>query len=139
MSNRAAAPTEPAPASSGPAEYAVRVNGKDYHLAFEGNTVTVDGNVYQVSIQQPDGSATAAAPAAKGGEATPINAQMPGVVLRVNVNEGDKVKKGDAVLVLEAMKMEVPVASPASGTVADIQVAKGTQVANGQQLMSVRA
>ena len=122
------------------AQYNITVNGKDHFIAFQGNSVTVDGNVYQVSIAAADGPAPAesAAPApVSSGDKTPVNAQMPGVVLKVLVNNGDQVKKGDQLLILEAMKMEVPVAAPKAGTVTDITVAQGAHVANNQQLLSI--
>ena len=143
----AAAAAKPAPAD-GASEYTVTVNGKDYHLAFEGNSVVVNGNLYQVDMKSSGApasgaaaSATAkpAAPSGGGGEVTAVKAQMPGVVLRVLVSDGDRVNKGDQLLVLEAMKMEVPVASPISGSVSDIAVSQGDHVANNQQLLSVRA
>ena len=121
------------------------VNGKDYHLAFEGNSVVVNGNLYQVDMKSAGAASSdaSAAPtpaaATGGGDLTAVKAQMPGVVLRLLVSDGDKVSKGDQLLVLEAMKMEVPVASPVSGAVADICVSQGDHVANNQQLLSVRA
>ena len=126
------------PASGGPAQYTVTVNGKDYHLAFQGNSVTVEGNVYQVAMrphkaQDGDSKSAATVPA------TPVTAQMPGVVLKMSVSEGDMVNQGETVLVLEAMKMEVPVAAPIAGRVTEVQVQKGSQVANGQPLLSIQS
>jgi pyruvate carboxylase subunit B len=141
----AAAPAQPV-AAGGAAEYTVTVNGKDFHLAFEGNSVVVDGNLYQVDLKSAGASKAeapaakpSAAPSAAGGDLTAVKAQMPGVVLRVLVANGDRVAKGDQLLVLEAMKMEVPVASPVAGAVTDICVSQGDHVANNQQLLSVRA
>jgi pyruvate carboxylase subunit B len=152
-----AAPAAPAAAASpaapqdGASEYTVTVNGKDYHLAFEGNSVVVNGNLYQVDMKSSGGPAAGASaagalassqPAAVsggGGEVTAVKAQMPGVVLRLLVSNGDRVSQGDQLLVLEAMKMEVPVASPISGTVTEIAVNQGDHVANNQQLLGVRA
>ena len=121
-----------------PAEYSLKVNGQDYFLAFEGNNVTVDGNVYQVAISNhtASDSADSAAPASSSA-ATKVTAQMPGVVLRIVAKRGDQVKSGDRVLVLEAMKMEVSVAAPCNGTVREILVSEGQQVANGENLMLV--
>ena len=82
-------------------------------------------------------SSESSAPAAAGGDATPVTAQMPGVVLKTIAKQGDQVNAGDTLLVLEAMKMEVSVASPCSGTVQKILVKQGEQVANGQQLALV--
>ncbi|MCP4191584.1 MAG: biotin/lipoyl-binding protein [Planctomycetaceae bacterium] len=122
------------------AQYTVTVNGKDHFVAFQGNSVTVDGNVYQVAMAAVESAGAPAnqqaAPAA-GGAKTAVQAQMPGVVLRVLVKNGDRVNKGDQLLILEAMKMEVPVAAPASGVVADLAVSEGDHVANHQQLLNV--
>ena len=124
-----------------PAEYSLKVNGQDYFLAFEGNNVTIDGNVYQVAISDRT-AADAPAPVAAGSatataSATVVTAQMPGVVLRTVAKPGDQVKSGDTLLVLEAMKMEVSVASPCNGTVREMLVSEGQQVANGEKLATV--
>ena len=88
-----------------------------------------------------EGSAAAAsdevAPAATATEAQPVLAQMPGKVLKILLNPGDAVNEGQAILVLEAMKMEVPVNAHAAGVVASIDVTIGQQVANHQQLATI--
>ncbi len=129
---------KPAAASSatGTDQYHVTVNGKRYFLAIEGDNVTVDGNVYQVSMDSSGGGAPATAPAASAA-ATTVKAQMPGVVLRVIASPGTSVKSGESIMVLEAMKMEVQVASPADGVVQQVLVSQGDQVANGQDLATI--
>ena len=106
-------------------------------MAFEGNNVTVDGNVFQVAISNRTQDDSPAGSASSGGAATDVAAQMPGVVLRVVAQKGDKVQAGDTLLVLEAMKMEVAVATPCNGTVQGILVSEGQQVANGEKLATV--
>ena len=136
----AAAPP-PAAASSEniPAEYNLSVNGKNYFIAFEGNVATVNGKVYRVDLKKgaaaPAAAANETAPAT--GDATPVTAQMPGVVLKVLKSVGDAVREGEPILVLEAMKMEMQVASPIDGTVNAVNVSVGQQVATGQQLAAV--
>jgi pyruvate carboxylase subunit B len=126
-----------------PAQYSLTVNGQDYFLAFQGNNVTVDGNVYQVAISNRSAADSASdstsdhATGAATGSATEVTAQMPGVVLRIVAQPGDQVKSGDTLLVLEAMKMEVSVAAPCSGTVREVLVSAGQQVANGEKLAAV--
>ena len=92
---------ETAPAD-GPARYTVTVNGKGYDLAIDGDTATVNGQSYQVSLgAAADGEP---APTAQSGDATPVAAQMPGKVIRLLTQVGDRVEAGDGILVLEAMK-----------------------------------
>ena len=122
------------PAPNQPAEYTVTVDGKDYFLAFNGNNVVVDGNAYQVSISSRGSAASGEAPAAATGELTPVKAQMPGVLLKRLVQPGDTVRNGQAMFVLEAMKMEVPVSAPRDGVVKDVMVETGQHIANGQEL-----
>ncbi len=62
---------------------------------------------------------------------------MPGVVLRTIARPGDAVKSGDTLLVLEAMKMEVAVAAPCDGRLAEICVSEGQHVGNGEQLATI--
>ncbi|QDU54802.1 biotin/lipoyl-containing protein [Aeoliella mucimassa] len=133
----AAAAEAPAADPNKSAEYTVTVDGKDYFLAFNGNNVVVDGNVYQVSLAERSGSSASdggSAPAASTTATTVVHAKMPGVLLRSNVSRGDRVASGQAMFVLEAMKMEVPVAAPCDGVVKEIMVQPGQQIANGQDL-----
>jgi len=102
--------------------------------------VTVNGNLYEITIEEADASsintaskpaAPASAPAA-GGEK--INAPMPGTILSVNVQNGSTVKKGDVLMVLEAMKMENEIMAPCDGKVASLSVSKGASVTSGALL-----
>lgn len=66
--------------------------------------------------------------------ATPITAPMVGKILKVEKNVGDHVEEDDVVVVMEAMKMEIPVVAPASGTLKELQVAPGQAVEADQVL-----
>lgn len=127
-----------APRQDEPAEYIVTVNGKDHFMAIEQDMVTVEGKVYRVEIQSEaagDGKPAAAKPS---GERTEIKAQMPGAVYKQLVHAGDPVRKGEPVLILEAMKMEMEVASPVAGTIDKVHVAVGQQVTTGQVLATIQ-
>lgn len=117
-------------------------------------TITVNGNVYDVTVEEGTGStagaAKAAAPKAGAAKAAPkaaapagaqgavkVNAPMPGKILKVNVNAGAAVKKGDVLLVLEAMKMENEICAPQDGTVATVECAAGDSVESGKVLVSM--
>ena len=117
-------------------------------------TITVNGNVYDVTVEEGTGStagaAKAAAPKAAAPKAAPkaaapagaqgavkVNAPMPGKILKVNVNAGASVKKGDVLLVLEAMKMENEICAPQDGTVATVECAAGDSVESGKVLVSM--
>lgn len=117
-------------------------------------TITVNGNVYDVTVEEGTGStagaAKAAAPKAAAPKAAPkaaapagaqgavkVNAPMPGKILKVNVNAGTAVKKGDVLLVLEAMKMENEICAPQDGTVATVECAVGDSVETGKVLVSM--
>lgn len=130
----------PAPAapSSGPAEYTVSVNGQEYFMAFEGNTATVNGKVYRVGLQ--NGFSKNADPRTSGSSAgvIDITSQMPGLVHKLLVSVGDRVREGQTVLILEAMKMEMEVSAHASGVIADIRCTVGDQVTTGQTLATIR-
>ncbi len=107
--------------------------------------VNVNGTVYEVAIEVMDGAAPVAAPAAApaapaapvatapaGGEK--IASPMPGTILSVNVSNGQTVKKGDILFILEAMKMENEIMAPCDGTVASVSVSKGSTVESGTLL-----
>ncbi|MBT3601953.1 MAG: biotin attachment protein [Candidatus Latescibacteria bacterium] len=119
-------------ASDGPAEYRLTVNGQSVTVAVNGNQAMVNGKAYTVDLQE-QASAAAGAPVTTA-DAVPVRAQMPGKVIRVLKNVGDPVAQGEAILVLEAMKMEVQITASQAGTVAELPVSIGDQVANGQTL-----
>ena len=128
----------PAAATGGeqPSQYSLSVNGKDIFLAIEDNVVTVDGKVYQVAIKSESGASPASSQAS-GGATTDVVAQMPGAVYKQLLRPGDRVNEGDPILILEAMKMEMEVPSPVSGTVQAVNVGVGDQVTTGQVLATI--
>ena len=112
--------------------------------------ITVNGVSYDVCVEELNGTAApapvatpAAAPAAPAAAptapvaGTAVKAPMPGSIVRVNVKVGDAVKKGDVLLVLEAMKMENDVCAPADGTVKAVHVAQGASVATDEALVTI--
>ena len=99
-------------------------------------TITVNGNVYDVTVEENGASAPVAAPAAGAGSIK-IEAGAAGKVFKIEAQPGTAVKKGDAVLILEIMKMETPVVAPEDGTVASIEVAVGDSVEAGALLATM--
>ena len=108
-------------------------------------TITVNGNVYDVTVEEgAAGSTPAAAPKAApkaaapaGAGAVKITAPMPGKIVAVKANAGAAVKKGQVILVLEAMKMENDVVAPQDGTLASVDVATGASVEAGSVLATM--
>lgn len=110
-------------------------------------TITVNGNVYDVTVEEGTSGAapvvTKAAPkaapkAAAGAQGgVKINSPMPGKILAVKASVGQAVKKGDVLLILEAMKMENEVVASQDGTVASINVAEGAMVESGDVLATL--
>lgn len=111
--------------------------------------ITVNGTSYDVSVEElaggvapvaaPVAAAPAPAPAAKsvGAGSIKVASPMPGKILDVKANVGDAVKKGQVILILEAMKMENEVVAPEDGTVASIDVASGATVEAGDTLATL--
>ena len=121
----------PAP-TDGSASYRATVGNRTFALTVDGDAVTVDGQRYIVALEAAEG--TAAGPAAIDGGGRDVRAEMPGRVIRLVANPGSAVAEGDVLLVLEAMKMEMQITSPFTGTVQSIPVAQGDQVAAGDVL-----
>ena len=94
--------------------------------------VNVNGTVYEVAIELMDGAAAPAAAPVAGGEK--VSAPMPGTILDVRVSNGQTVKKGDILFILEAMKMENEIMAPCGGTIASVSVTKGAAVDSGALL-----
>ena len=110
-------------------------------------TITVNGNVYDVTVEEKGAGAAPAAPAPKAAPAAPKAAPAPaaapkaagagkiqvkagaaGKVFQIPTSVGQSVQAGDAVVIIEAMKMEIPVVAPEAGTIASIDVAVGDAV-----------
>ena len=114
-------------------------------------TITVNGNVYEVTVEE--GASTGAAPvaaapvvkapaapakkASAGAGSIKVEAGAAGKVLKINANVGQAVKKGDTVVTIESMKMEIPMVAPSDGTVASIDVAAGDAVEAGTCLATL--
>ena len=97
-------------------------------------TITVNGNVYDVVVEE---GKTSGAPAAGGAGSIKIEAGAAGKVFKLERKVGDAVKKGDAVVIIEAMKMEIPVVAPQDGTVASVDVSVGDAVEAGAVLATL--
>ena len=143
--------------------YKFKINGKDYDVTIgeaEGKMlqVNVNGADYQVELENAPASvpaAPAAAPAAAApAAATPapaapaapkaptgagekVNSPLPGVIVEVSVKEGQAVKSGQKVAVLEAMKMENEISAPKDGTITAIHVNKGDSILEGAPIVTI--
>ena len=102
--------------------------------------VNVNGTAYEVEIEEMTGAPVAAAPAAPAdsGVGESITSPMPGNILAVNVAAGDMVKKGQVLMVLEAMKMENEIMAPHDGKVTVVAVTKGAAVESGALLCTIQ-
>ena len=120
-------------------EYKIKVNGNEYKVEIEevGGTITnVSAAPVQAAAPAPGPKpASAPAPASAGG--VKVTSPLPGVILDVAVKEGDAVKKGDKVIVLEAMKMENVIEATADGIVKEIKVKKTDSVLEGDVLVVI--
>ncbi|MDR4506359.1 MAG: hypothetical protein MRK01_16430 [Candidatus Scalindua sp.] len=134
-----AAPQTPVNQKTGRAEYTLKVNEKSYSIELEGSRVKVNGNVYQVDMQGEKSTSQESSSAGAGGtDQTAVKAQMPGKVIRLTARVGDRLKAGQSILIVEAMKMEIHVSSPIEGTLCDISVQEGDQITTGQTLATMK-
>ena len=121
-------------------------------------TITVNGTAYEVTVEETGSVSAPAAPkagpapkaapkaapapqaapkAAAGAGSVKVAASVPGKVLKIAATVGQAVKAGDNIVILESMKMEIPVVAPQDGTVASIDVAEGASVENGDTLATM--
>ena len=119
--------------------------------------VTVNGVLYQVTVEEVGASAAPVAPVAAPAAAAPapvaapaapaaapaaaganvVKAPMPGTIMKINVAVGDKVKKGDIICILEAMKMENEIFASVDGTITSLPVSKGASVQTDEVLATI--
>ncbi len=126
-------------------KYLIKVNGKEYEVEVE----KLGGEAVQISKPvetKKEVEAPAKTESSGNGKSqkqgtvgsVKVNSPMPGTILGIKVNVGDKVEQGQALVILEAMKMENEIASPEDGTVSSINVASGDTVDSGQLLISLK-
>lgn len=126
-------------------KYKVTLNNRTYEVEVEaGQAMLIDE--YEAYAPAPIApaapvaaapAAAAAAPAVSVAAGEVVKSPMPGNILKINVSLGQKVNEGDALLILEAMKMENEVVAPKSGTIAQIIVSKGAVVETGAPLIVI--
>ena len=109
--------------------------------------VTVNGTAYEIELEELTGAAPAAvapaAPAPAPAAAAPaggeqVTSPMPGTILSVNVAAGDTVKRGQVLMILEAMKMENEIMCPCDGKIASVNTSKGSSVESGTLLCVIQ-
>ena len=139
-------------------EYKFKINGKEYQVAIgeaDGKmlSVNVNGANYQVELENAPVAAPAAPVAAAPAAAAPaaaapkaaapagagekVNSPLLGVIIEVSVKEGQAVKSGQKVAVLEAMKMENEISAPKDGTITAIHVQKGDSILEGAPIVTI--
>jgi glutaconyl-CoA decarboxylase len=126
-------------------KYLVSLKGKDYEVEVErGEAILVSVTDTPAPVAAaPAAAAPVAAPAAAPAAAAPITggepvpSPMPGVILKICVSQGQAVKNGDLLAVLEAMKMENEIFAPKDGTIAQIVAKQGAQLDTGDPIVVI--
>lgn len=121
-------------APSGEAIYTIEVDGQSQTV-----TVSDGGDITGIVPIQDAGHSLTVQPAVASGTGEPMPAPLAGNIFRVAVKAGDRVKKGDTLLILEAMKMETQISAPKDCSVVDVKVREGDVVAVGDTLMTLSA
>lgn len=140
--------------------YKFKINGTEYNVdinAVEGQEISLDvnGTPYKVTVDQEikqpkktvvkpqprisaaSGDVQKSSPAPVAGAGTKVTTPLPGVILDVFVNVGDKVAAGQRLVLLEAMKMENNIEAESAGTVTEVKVRKGDSVLEGDVLVVI--
>ena len=134
-------------------KYNITLNGRTYEVEVEVDEAMLLSDYEALAPAAPAAAAPVAAPAAAPAAAAPaaaapaapavtgsgdaVTAPMPGAILKVNVQNGQAVKEGEVLVVLEAMKMENEILAPKSGTVTQVLVSKGSTVDTGAALVVI--
>ena len=129
--------------------FRVTVNGKTYEVEIEEISVKEKREDFkraesilqqsdkEVGIERPEKTKTEVKSPTSFSGSKVVSAPMPGTILDVRVKEGDRVKRGDVLVILEAMKMENEIMAPEDGIVASVNVSKGASVNTGDVLVTM--
>ena len=127
-------------------KYKITLNGRTYEVEVEAGKAMLLDEYEAIAPAAPAAAPAAAAPAAAPaapaapavtGAGDAVNAPMPGTILKVNVQNGQAVKEGDVLVVLEAMKMENEILAPKNGTITQVLVSKGSTVDTGAPMVVI--
>ena len=126
---------------SASSDYTVIVNGQKYNVksSDKQDAFVINGQEYFIEIEEgcSDEASGAGVATSASSNGTEIKAGIPGSIFKVLVNVGDKVSKGQPVIVIEAMKMEIEVAAPSDGVVSSVRVKQGDTIVNNQLLVTL--
>ncbi len=131
-------------------KYKVTLNGRTYEVEVEAGKAMLLDEYEAIAPSAPVAAPVAAAPAAAApapaaapaapavtGAGDAVKAPMPGTILKVNSQNGQAVKEGDVLVVLEAMKMENEILAPKAGTITQVLVSKGSTVDTGAPMVVI--
>ncbi|SHK09504.1 biotin/lipoyl-containing protein [Tepidibacter formicigenes] len=117
-------------------KYRISLNGKTYEVEVEEINEVND----KVEAKEPSKTVEKVTPITQkktSSQGEDVKAPMPGNIISINVNEGDNVKSGEVLLILEAMKMENEIVAPVDGKISSINISKGASVAAGDVLITI--
>jgi glutaconyl-CoA/methylmalonyl-CoA decarboxylase subunit gamma len=116
-------------------KYVIKLNDKVYEVEMEEVTAATSAAITEAAKSAPKAAPAPAAAPVSGGQK--VEAPMPGTILSVAVKAGDLIKKGQVLVVLEAMKMENEIVSPVDGKIVSVGVSKGDSVNSGDLLVQI--
>ena len=135
-----------------PTDFTVKVNTNEYNVEMKGNKAVVNGVEYSISVKEGLSAKPVQKPApiksapAQAAGATPVpggkksvEAPLPGIVLKILKNVGDRVEEDEVVMIVESMKMETEINSPSSGTISELPIKENSQIVAGDTLLIITA
>jgi biotin carboxyl carrier protein len=118
--------------------YTVIVNGKSYDVFVEKKKVNTANIINAAPVSAPAPMPIIKSVSKAGGGGENVSAPMPGKIIEIRVREGDSVKKGQELLIMEAMKMHNPILAPSDGMISKLFVKVNESVQTGQPILSIK-
>jgi pyruvate carboxylase subunit B len=143
--------------ASAPTDFTVKVNNNEYNVEMKGSKALINGVEYNIDIKEGLNTkpvqkevqsapiiakakpATVKVPASIPGGKKTIEAPLPGIVLKILKNVGDKVEQDEVIMIVESMKMETEINAPASGTISELPIKENSQIVAGDTLAVLSA